>query len=147
VSETDELTQRYTGRCAYVPDLEADGATLLVAVHCLIQGQYPVTFALLDAASTWSLLPGDLAQQLGCKLTTDPKLPGLRTARCGLIRGCLERLWVRFPADAGSTLDIEVGFYLSAAWTGPVVLGWKGGRENLKFAVDPANDQFYFAGM
>lgn len=147
MTDPTRLTQRYTGRAGYLPDYELDHERLLIAIPCLLQGRPPTTFALLDTASTWSVLPAALALRLGYDLYPDPAVPGLLTARHGLVRGRLERLWIRFPAEDGDDLDVDALCFLSADWTGPTVIGWKGCLEGVRLGLDPAEDAFYFGAL
>jgi hypothetical protein len=56
----------------------------------------------------------------------------------------MERGRLSFPADEGSPLDVEVTWFVSADWPGPVVIGWRGSLERLRFGLDPSSDDFYF---
>jgi len=147
VSANPQLAQSYVGRCIYHPDYGSDPDRLLVAIPRLLQGQPPLVFALLDKASPWSMLPASLSIDLGCDMSPDPYVPPLRTARVGRIAGRFERLWVQFPPSDGDPLDVLVTFYLSPDWSGPLVIGWKGCLEGLRFALDPGEDRFYFAPL
>jgi hypothetical protein len=48
--------------------VEHEGATLTVAVRCILQGLPFETQALLDTAATWSVIGGDLAEILAPQL-------------------------------------------------------------------------------
>jgi hypothetical protein len=63
------------------------------------------------------------------------------------MRGRLERLRLRFCAEEGSEVEIEASCFVSADWTGPMVIGWKGGLERVKVALDPSDNSFYFAEL
>ena len=141
------LTQSYSGRSSYVADYTQEPDRLLVAVKCLVAGLPSPFYGLLDTASPWSILPAHLAEELGCSLEPEPPTPSLRTGRCGLISGRLERIWLRFPAEEGDALDLNALWYVSADWNGPLVIGWKGCLEAIRFALDPSEDRFYFGAF
>jgi hypothetical protein len=50
------------------------------------------------------------------------------------------------PATEGQALDIEATFFISPDWPGPPVLGWRGGLERFRIALDPFEEWMYFAG-
>jgi hypothetical protein len=112
------VTEVYIGRSRYLPDHEVGGETLFVAVACLIGALPNATYALLDTAAQWCLLPPALAELLGYDLTPDPDEPRLST-RYGLLEGRLERIPITFPADEGEPLLVQATFFLSPAWHGP----------------------------
>jgi hypothetical protein len=138
------LTQSYSGRSSFVADYTQEPDRLLVAVKCLVAGLPTPIYGLLDTASPWSILPAYLAEELGYSLEPEAPTPSLRTGRCGLIAGRLERIWLRFPADDGAALDLNALWYLSADWNRPLVVGWKGCLEAIRLALDPSQDYFYF---
>jgi hypothetical protein len=78
----------------------------------------------------------------------DPGLTGaaLQT-RLGTISGSIERISLRFPAIEGASLEIDATCFISPDWPGPTVLGWRGGLERMRFALDPNDNWFYFAEL
>jgi len=100
--------------------------------------------ALLDTGSEWCVLATDVAASLGCDLTQG-ELP-LHT-RFGTIWGSLGRLPLRFESAEGQSLELEATWFISADWPGPTVIGWKGGLERLRFALNPGDDTFYFGEL
>jgi hypothetical protein len=117
--------------------------SLLVAVRCKVGDADDEDFGLVDTASHWCILPPDIALQLGYVPTTggDTRLH----TRFGVLSGELVRLPVFFLADEGEPAAVEVTWFLSPDWPGPMVIGWKGCLERLRFAFDPREDSFYFA--
>jgi hypothetical protein len=140
------VIQEYTGKLRYSILYRAGRHQLLVAVPCLI-GDLPEELrALFDTGSEWCVLGWGVATQLG--FTPQPELStSLMHTRFGLIAGRLERLPVKFRADEGEPLELEATWFVSEEWPGPTVIGWRGCLEPLRFAVDPREDWFYFAGM
>ncbi|MBI4531612.1 MAG: hypothetical protein HY709_08815, partial [Candidatus Latescibacteria bacterium] len=47
-------------------------------------------------------------------------------------------------AEEGENVEVEATWFISPDWPGPIVIGWKGCLERLRFAVDPSEDTFYF---
>lgn len=132
-----------TGLSYYQSDREEDGHTLLVAVPCLIGSIGRTVFALLDTASEWCVLPHDLAIELGGELEVLPVGSSLHT-RFGLISGTLGRLTIHFPAAHGRSLAVDATCFTSEGWLGPMVVGWKGCLERMRFGLDPSDQSFYF---
>src|SRR5262249_316260 len=56
VTVANELAPRFAGWVHYLPDHGTAPDLLLVGIPCLLEGQPPVAYALLDTASPWSLL-------------------------------------------------------------------------------------------
>jgi hypothetical protein len=101
--------------------------------------------ALFDTASHWCLLPSSVAAALGCDLeaAADTQLH----TRFGRLSGQLLRLPLYFIADEGETAEVDATWFVSPDWPGPLVIGWKGCLERLRFGFDPSDDSFYFAEM
>jgi hypothetical protein len=107
-------------------------------------GHHPDKFdALLDTASPWCILPPAIAVTLECDLPADGDT--LLHTRFGTLSGELIRLPVYFLAAEGEPAHVEATWFLSSDWPGPVVIGWKGCLERMRFAFDPQEDNFYFA--
>jgi hypothetical protein len=137
------VNQTYTGRCKYRSDIEDSLGSLLVAVPCEVGEVGVADYALLDTASQWCLLPASVA----LALEYDPEGAGdtrLHT-RFGLLSGELVRLSVTFLAHEGEPAAVEATWFLSPDWPGPIVIGWKGCLERMRFAFDPRENDFYFA--
>jgi hypothetical protein len=138
------LTQSYVGKLTYYPEYTDGFHRLLVAVPCLVGDLTHPIHALLDTASEWCVLPGVLVQALGYDVEPHDIL---LHSRLGTFPGRLERAPVRFSARAGDTVEVEATWFVSIEWPGPMVIGWKGCLERLRFALDPGEDSFYFAGL
>jgi hypothetical protein len=138
------VTQEYTGRSSYFADLDEDSSRLLVAVACFVEDMPQRTYALLDTTSPWCILPPSLAARLGFDLTDGEDATSLST-RFGTLIGRLERVSLTFDAGAGLPLTIQATCFISANWPGPVVVGWKGCLERIRFGFDTTLELFYFA--
>ena len=137
------LTQQYTGGCRYLYLYPAGRHMLLVAVPCLVADLPDTEIALLDTGAEWCVLPPAVAQSLGALEPGDAPLLRLST-RLGTVTGHLERIPVRFPAEVGASLTVDATWFISPDWPGPLVVGWKGCLERLRFALDPGEETFYF---
>jgi hypothetical protein len=92
------------------------------------------------------MLPVEIARALGYDLEPDPAVPPLQT-RFGTLAGRLERITVWFRVDEGRSAEIEATWFLSEDWFGPIVIGWKGCLERLRFALDPGDNTFYLGEL
>ncbi|MGV3720836.1 MAG: hypothetical protein ACO1SX_07990 [Actinomycetota bacterium] len=135
----------FTGRSGYLSDASMGPHRLLVAVPCRIADAMTPVFALLDTASEWCVLPGDLAEELETDWEASPRIR--LHSRFGLIPGALVRTSLSFPAEEGQETQVDATWFVSAEWPGPAVLGWKGALERIRFAIDPADETFYFAEL
>jgi predicted aspartyl protease len=140
------VTQSYSGSSHYLADHQVGPLQLLVAVACFI-GHSPERFyGLLDTAATWCVLPPRLADELGYRF--EPSAAPVRMlTRLGDYNGSLERITLRFDAEDGMWTEIDATWFVSADWLGPLVIGWKGALERIRFGLDPATETFYFASL
>jgi hypothetical protein len=132
-----------TGKSFYQSDRHEGPHTLLVAVPCRVGSVKRPVFALLDTASEWCVLPPDLAAELGDDLDLVPAVSRLHT-RFGLLTGVLGRVSLVFDASEGESLAVDVTCFTSEGWLGPLVIGWKGCLERMRFGLDPSEEAFYF---
>ena len=101
--------------------------------------------ALLDTASEWCILPFPIALEFGYDLET---ASGVRLhTRHGLISGELIRLPILFVAEEEESVEVDATWFISRDWPGPMVIGWKGCLERIRFALDPSEDAFCFARL
>jgi hypothetical protein len=63
----------------------------------------------------------------------------------GTLTGRLERVSVTLDATEGQALTIQATCFVSAEWSGPRVIGWKGCLERIRFGFDTTTEAFYFA--
>jgi hypothetical protein len=138
------VTQEFTGRAAYLTDHFEGPHRLVVAVRCRIGDLLAEIPALLDTGSEWCVVSPHLLQAAGYADLFAPGSEELHT-RFGILTGSLERLPITFKATEGDHLTIEATCFVSDEWLGPIVIGWKGCLERMRFALDPTDDTFYFA--
>jgi hypothetical protein len=141
------LTLTFAGKATFFAWHDHPAGKLPVAVRCRF-GDLPPMHALLDTAAQWSVIPADLARQLGCSTEPDPDAPRYWTRRA-LLEGRLEQVQVSFPAEVGQAATVvEATFYVSDQWDGPPVIGWGLCLELLPFALDPRqHEEFFYFGM
>lgn len=136
----------YTGRVRYLSRYLSDSYSLLVALRCIIGQRVEEDVALVDTAAEWCILPAAVADDLGYTLAGASEAVPLST-RFGVLTGSLERIPLRFPADDGASMSIEATWFVSADWPGPTVIGWTGGLERMRFAIDPGEEALYFGEL
>jgi hypothetical protein len=129
---------------------EHEGSQLTVAVPCRLVGLPFEIQALLDTGAAWSVIGGDLAELLVARLGASGQTMILAT-RFGRIRGVLHELDVVLVAERGDNVIVSASMLVAPGWMGPVVLGYQGFLERLRFALDPGVGPeaawFFFAGV
>ena len=129
---------------------EHEGSQLTVAVPCRLAGLPFEIQALLDTGAAWSIVGGDLADLLVTRLGAPGQTMILAT-RLGRMRGVLHELDVVLVADRGENLLVSATMLIAPGWMGPVVLGYQGLLERIRFALDPGlglqDAWFFFAGV
>jgi hypothetical protein len=138
------MIQEYTGKRPYDTDQEVATGRLLVAVLCLLEEIPDPIHALLDTASEWCVLPPFLAAQMGLDLGSAEGVTVLST-RFGTLSGQLARVSVTFDATEGEPLTLQATCFVSEEWPGPMVIGWRGCLERMRFGFDTTAEAFYFA--
>jgi hypothetical protein len=138
------VTQDYAGKRQYDTNRESATGRLLVSVLCLIEQAPDPVDALLDTASEWCILPPFLAAQLGLDTGNGEESMVLST-RFGALSGQLVRVSVTFDATEGEPLPLQTTCFVSEEWPGPMVIGWRGCLERMRFGFDTTEEVFYFA--
>ena len=139
------MTQDYTGKRPYDTDREAVTGRLLVSVICLIEQIPDPVDELLDTASEWCILPPFFATRLGFDVGNGEGTIVLST-RFGALHGQLGRVSVTFDASEGEPLTLQTTCFISEEWPGPMVIGWRGCLERMRFGFNTDEEAFYFAG-
>ncbi len=98
--------------------------------------------AQVDTGAAWSVLEREVSEALGL-LDGDGPVVRLQT-RFGPKDGRLERTLITLLADEGESLEFEATVFVSRDWPAGNFVGYNGLLERLRFAVDPADNQFYF---
>lgn len=139
------FSQSYTGRSRYLRRHESGPHLLIVAVACYLGERQVREIALLDTAAEWCVLTPGLAKDLGVDA---PGAGWVRlSTRFGNFDGWLERIPLTLTTDSGVPTTVEATWFVCEDWPGPLVIGWTGGLERLRFALDPAEDTFYFGEL
>lgn len=115
-------------------------------VYCRLHNFPEDRIAMLDTAAEWSMVGGELAEELWSQLGEGEYFE--MHARGHLRTGELRKCNVTLRADNGDDLTFEGTIFVSMDWTGPIVLGYHGLFENIRFALDPGlnseQQRFYF---
>jgi hypothetical protein len=143
----DGAGQPWSTSCArYRVALEREGALFTIAVRCFIADLPLETQALLDTGAAWSIIGGDLADMLRLRLG-EPGQTMILSTRLGRFRGDLHELDIVRPAEQGDSLTVTGSVLIAPGWTGPVMIGYRGFLERLRFALDPGagpDDAWFF---
>lgn len=131
------------GACRYLdahPGREEPLARIYVRLQ--LEGLPTEFLALLDTGGHYCLLNEEMANLVREHLTAPLGEVTLRTA-FGPIRGELFLHRLRAIAEEGDSLDIEVTVFIPTGWQGPSILGYTGGLDRIRFAVDPEANCLY----
>ncbi|MBW2060560.1 MAG: hypothetical protein JRI95_03235 [Deltaproteobacteria bacterium] len=145
----DGLTLWNTGAAQYFFNYKHGPSRLLVAVQCRLGNLPERELALLDTGAEWSVIGGEIAELLEDQLGSAVGSLEM-TTRHGLLKGDLYTLNISLLAkpDWGCDLEVEGRVFISHEWPGPVVLGYCGFLEQLRFGLDPGvapgNQIIYF---
>ena len=135
-----------TSSSRYRVATEHEGTILTVAVRCVIADLPFENQALLDTGAAWSIIGGELAEMLEPGSGASGQTMILST-RIGRIRGTLREIDVVLMAERGESLTVTGSVLIAPGWTGPVVLGYRGFLERIRFALDPGagpDDAWFF---
>lgn len=122
---------------------------LPIAVKCRVGNLEETDLALLDTGAEWSVIGGETAKILEDELDL-PTESFMMSTRLGRIPGSLYRINISLLTDEnpGYDLTVESSIFVSKEWDGPIVLGYRGFLERIRFALDPGvapgEQKFYF---
>jgi hypothetical protein len=105
----------------------------------------------VDTGGTWIVLDPDVARLAGIVPQADDESMKL-SIRGEVWEGHLVRDTLVLLAEEGPDVQIEGTFFVpdvgyGDAWRYPSFLGWSGGLERVRFAVDPGRRRFSFAEL
>lgn len=121
---------------------------LPIAVKCRIGNLEETDLALLDTGAEWSVIGGETAKILEDEIPISTESFSMST-RLGRIYGSLYRINISLlTEDDGYDLTVNSSIFISEEWDGPIVLGYRGFLERIRFALDPGiivgDQKFYF---
>ncbi len=124
---------------------------LPVAVKCRIGNLEVIDFALLDTGAEWSVIGRETAQMVEDELGS-PTQSFTMSTRLGRISGWLHRINISLVSEPneGNDLTVESSVFVSKEWEGPIVLGYRGFLERIRFALDPGvatGEQVFYFGL
>lgn len=102
--------------------------------------------ALLDTGGHFCILSREVADVVRPRLAHSLGLTDLLTA-VGRVRGELFRHRIELIAEEGEKLAIEATVLISSDWSGPSLIGYTGGLDRMRFAVDPQTNRFFFGPL
>ncbi len=120
-----------------------------LAVKCRIGDLETTELALLDTGAEWSVIGSELSELLEKQLVF-PEESFYMSTRLGKIFGSLYRINISLLAEFGYDIIVESSVFVSQEWKGPVVLGYRGFLERIRFAFDPgivAGEQLFYFGI
>jgi len=128
------LTAWSTGYAEFGPQ-ETSIGKIMVGVKCQIENLRGQDVGFLDTGAELPLIGGELARWLGNYPIEkeDVKI----VTRFGELSGNVVRMTITLVADHGENLPIESSVLLAEEWDGPIVLGYDGFLNRLRFAFDP----------
>jgi len=121
-----------------------------VAVECRIGNLEQTYLALLDTGAEWSVIGGDTMQLPEEEFLTQGQ-PFPMSTRLGKIDGSLYRIPICLAEHGrGKDLTVDSTVFVSDEWKRPVVLGYRGFLERIRFAFDPGvqpGEQMFYFGI
>lgn len=136
----------FTGKAYFQSHHAEEAHRLVIAIPCHLGRLEQTVWALLDTAAEWSVLSRSALELLA----DDVDLLGIPVtfhSRFGTLVGEFGRVTITFPTVEGEPLAIDATCFVCETWPGPVVIGWGGCLDRMRFGVDPGDEAFYFAPL
>ena len=111
-----------------------------IVIRARIQGRQ--FNALLDTGASFCVLAWDVAEDLGLDVVQGS--PEMRALGGSIHEGVVFDVELMLPADQGEHLTVATSVWTSETFHGPSLIGYCGLLEKIRFAVDPAQNLFYF---
>ena len=132
-----------TGRAAYLDQsLASRERTPKIFVKFQLPPLLETRLAQLDTGAAWTVLDSATAAELGL-LESQGEEVRLKT-KGGTFKGRLVRHPLTLLADEGDHLEVEATVFVTPDWPYGSFLGYSGLLENLRIALDPGANHFYF---
>jgi len=124
---------------------------LPIGIRCHIGSLEETDIALLDTGAEWSVIGGETAKILEDELDS-PFVSFAMSTRLGRISGSLHRINICLLAEGNLSHDltVESSVFVTREWEGPIVLGYRGFLERIRFALDPGvapGEQMFYFGL
>ena len=129
---------------ADLSDAQEEGSAKIFVKIGTASSSSPVP-ALLDTGAAWSVLDKELAEELELLGGEGEQVP--MSTRLGRFTGRLERTRIDILADEGESITVDATVWVSEQWPGGTFVGYQGLLERIRFAIDPSDNSFYFAGL
>jgi hypothetical protein len=136
------------GVTSYRDHYPGEEQAVRVVVPITIEGRLVVQ-AILDTGSPWCILDPEIARQVGVAVEM-----GYEPERKLLVRGIwysgkLLRIGISLEAQQGDSVQIDATVFVpilavEEPWPHPNFIGLDGFLNRIRFAVDPAENTFYF---
>jgi hypothetical protein len=97
---------------------------------------------LLDTGATQCVLEWDVGEPLLSQ--SEDAVPVERALGGGVHRGFAFPVAITFPADEGDPVSIGSIAWTAETFHGPNLVGYGGLLEKMRFALEPAENRFYF---
>lgn len=141
-----------TGVTYYKDDYPGEQGRSLIVLAVIVEENLTIE-AVVDTGSEWCILDPQIATQVGGFIETGyapSETIGIRGVR---LDGKLHRMRIGLYNDseqAGDDLEVEATVFVpdlppGAEWNLPNFIGLNGFLDRIRFAVDPAENVFYFA--
>jgi len=138
-----------SGCSSFFMSHKAGFSRLPVAVKCRIGNSESTELALLDTGAEWSVIGGKVLEFTDNQFDLSDESFYMST-RLGRISGSLYRINISLLAETGYDIAVESTVFISQEWDGPIVLGYRGFLERIRFAFDPGNvpeEQIFYFGI
>lgn len=134
-----------TGRSLYSDRAPGSEPTAKIFVKIGIEALPGPIVAQLDTGAAWSMLDAEVAEAMD--LLGGGGEPAPISTRLGRVVGRLERTDLEILADDGDSLTVQATVWVSPEWHGGNFLGYAGLLQNIRLAVDPSDNSFYFGPL
>jgi hypothetical protein len=134
-----------TGRSRFLDSDSRQEPTPKIFVKILAGNPQVLFLAQLDTGAAWSVLNAEIARMMGLFERPGPIVS--LSSRSGVFHGTLVRTELTLVADEGESLDVETTLFASRDWTFGNFLGYAGLLERVRFALDPAENDFFFGSL
>jgi hypothetical protein len=150
--QTNEHNILWSSGCSlFFVNRKQGSLRLHVAVECRFGTREETDLALLDTGAEWSVIGGETAKIFEDELGSPIERFTMST-RLGRIDGSLHRINISLLAEenSGNDLTVDSSVFVSKEWSGPIVLGYRGFLERIRFALDPGivpGEQMFYFGL